>query len=234
MEKQEKAYKGVIEYFKNRIMAGELRPGEKLPPEREIAQMLEVSRNSVREALRIMDMMGVISSQQGSGNYITCEFQKSIAETMGMMFAMSQINYQQISQIRYALEQQAFALAIEQASESQMETLEELVKRLDRSMDEQENARIDKQIHFTLAQASGNVLLLNILEACSGVIDTFIRNMRTEILRTKEAKEALNLCHRQIAEALRNKDNAAGKDALDRHFRMIDKILEKNEKTHSM
>ena len=51
MEKQEKAYKGVIEYFKNRIMAGELRPGEKLPPEREIAQMLEVSRNSVREAL---------------------------------------------------------------------------------------------------------------------------------------------------------------------------------------
>ena len=149
MEKQEKAYKGVIEYFKNRIMAGELRPGEKLPPEREIAQMLEVSRNSVREALRIMDMTGVISSQQGSGNYITCEFQKSIAETMGMMFAMSQINYQQISQIRYALEQQAFALAVEQASESQMETLEELVKRLDRSMDEQENARIDKQIHFT-------------------------------------------------------------------------------------
>lgn len=96
--------------------------------------MLEVSRNSVREALRIMDMTGVISSQQGSGNYITCEFQKSIAETMGMMFAMSQINYQQISQIRYALEQQAFALAIEQASESQMEALEELVKRLDRSM----------------------------------------------------------------------------------------------------
>lgn len=172
MEKQEKAYKGVIEYFKNRIMAGELRPGEKLPPEREIAQMLEVSRNSVREALRIMDMTGVISSQQGSGNYITCEFQKSIAETMGMMFAMSQINYQQISQIRYALEQQAFALAVEQASESQMEALEELVKRLDRSMDEQENARIDKQIHFTLALASGNVLLLNILEACSGVIDT--------------------------------------------------------------
>ena len=196
MEKQEKAYKGVIEYFKNRIMAGELRPGEKLPPEREIAQMLEVSRNSVREALRIMDMTGVISSQQGSGNYITCEFQKSIAETMGMMFAMSQINYQQISQIRYALEQQAFALAVE--------------------------------------HASGNVLLLNILEACSGVIDTFIRNMRAEILRTKEAKEALNLCHRQIAEALRNKDNAAGKDALDRHFRMIDEILEKNEKTHSM
>ena len=51
-----------------------------------------------------MDMTGVISSQQGSGNYITCEFQKSLAETMTMMFAMDQIDYRQISQIRQALE----------------------------------------------------------------------------------------------------------------------------------
>ena len=100
MERQQKAYKGVIDYFKKKIMDGELRPGEKLPPERDIAERLNVSRNSVREAIRIMDMTGVISSQQGSGNYITCEFQKSLAETMTMMFAMDQIDYKQISQIR--------------------------------------------------------------------------------------------------------------------------------------
>ncbi len=227
MDKQDKAYKGVIEYFKNKIMTGELRPGEKLPPEREIAQTLKVSRNSVREALRIMDMTGVISSQQGSGNYITCEFQKSIAETMGMMFAMSQIDYRQISQLRYALEQQAFALAVENVSKEQIEMLDELVTKLDRSTDEQENARIDKQIHFTLAQASGNRLILIILEACSGVIDTFIKNMRAEILRTKAAKESLNLCHRQIVQALKSKDRILGKEALDRHFDMINEILEK-------
>ena len=102
MERQQKAYKGVIDYFKKKIMDGELRPGEKLPPERDIAERLNVSRNSVREAIRIMDMTGVISSQQGSGNYITCEFQKSLAETMTMMFAMDQIDYKQISQIRQA------------------------------------------------------------------------------------------------------------------------------------
>lgn len=83
MEKQEKAYKGVIEYFKNRIMAGELRPGEKLPPEREIAQMLEVSRNSVREALRIMDMTGVISSQQGREITSLVNFRKALRRRMG-------------------------------------------------------------------------------------------------------------------------------------------------------
>ena len=64
MERQQKAYKGVIDYFKKKILDGELRPGEKLPPERDIAERLNVSRNSVREAIRIMDMTGVISSQQ--------------------------------------------------------------------------------------------------------------------------------------------------------------------------
>ena len=64
-----RTYKGVIEYFKNGIMAGELRP-EKLPPEREIAQMLEVSRNSVREALRIMND-GSDFLAWSSLNYIT-------------------------------------------------------------------------------------------------------------------------------------------------------------------
>ena len=88
MERQQKAYKGVIDYFKKKILDGELRPGEKLPPERDIAERLNVSRNSVREAIRIMDMTGVISSQQGSGNYITCEFQKSLAETMTMTTQM--------------------------------------------------------------------------------------------------------------------------------------------------
>ena len=66
MERQQKAYKGVIDYFKKKIMDGELRPGEKLPPERDIALLLYVSRNSGRVAIRIKDKSGVISLQQGS------------------------------------------------------------------------------------------------------------------------------------------------------------------------
>ena len=97
MAREEKAYARVIEKVKKMILSGELKPGEKLPPEREFAEELEVSRNSVREAIRIMDMMGIVSSQQGSGNYVTCEFQKSITETMAMMFAMDQVNDKQIS-----------------------------------------------------------------------------------------------------------------------------------------
>ena len=106
-----------------------------------------------------MDMTGVISSQQGSGNYITCEFQKSLAETMTMMFAMDQIDYRQISQIRQALECLAFSLAIENATDGQIEEMEKAVKELDRSQDDVKNAALDKKLHYTLSQASGNILV---------------------------------------------------------------------------
>ena len=224
MEKQQKAYKGVIDYFKKKIMDGELRPGEKLPPERDIAEQLNVSRNSVREAIRIMDMTGVISSQQGSGNYITCEFQ------MTMMFAMDQIDYRQISQIRQTLECLAFSLAIEHASDGQIEEMEMLVKELDKSSDDAKNASLDKKLHFTLAQSSGNILVLDFLEACSGVIDSFIHDMRAEILRTEERKKLLNECHKKLTEALREKDEMKGQEALKRHFMLINEILEEREK----
>ena len=218
MERQQKAYKGVIDYFKKKIMDGELRPGEKLPPERDIAERLNVSRNSVREAIRIMDMTGVISSQQGSGNYITCEFQKSLAETMTMMFAMDQIDYKQISQIRQALECLAFSLAIEHASDEQIKEMESLVKELDKSTDDVKNAALDKKLQ-----------VLDFLEACSGVIDSFIHDMRAAILRTEERKKLLNECHKKLIEALKEKDEKKGQEALKRHFMLINEILEERE-----
>ena len=110
MAREEKAYARVIEKVKTMILSGELKPGEKLPPEREFAEKLEVSRNSVREAIRIMDMMGIVSSQQGSGNYVTCEFQKSI---------------KQISQVRYSLEVLAFTLALDRVREEDLAKMEE-------------------------------------------------------------------------------------------------------------
>ena len=164
--KSQKTYGIVVDYFKKKIIAGDLKPGEKLPPEREIAEELGVSRNSVREAIRFMDMTGVISSQQGSGNYITCDFQSSLEETMGMMFAMDQIDYIQISQIRYSLERLAFTLALDHASEEEIRLMEEYVNKLDKSTDASVNNELDKKIHYTLARASGNVLILDILEAC--------------------------------------------------------------------
>ena len=210
MAREEKAYARVIEKVKKMILSGELKPGEKLPPEREFAEKLEVSRNSVREAIRIMDMMGIVSSQQGSGNYVTCEFQKSITETMAMMFAMDQVNDKQISQVRYSLEVLAFTLALDRVREEDLAKMEECVEKLDKNGDSKNNATLDKIIHYTLARASGNQLLIDILEACSGVFDIFIEDMRYGILKNENRKTELNECHRHLVDALREGDREKG------------------------
>lgn len=225
MAREEKAYARVIEKVKKMILSGELKPGEKLPPEREFAEKLEVSRNSVREAIRIMDMMGIISSQQGSGNYVTCEFQKSITETMAMMFAMDQVNDKQISQVRYSLEVLAFTLALDRVREEDLAKMEECVEKLDKNGDSKNNATLDKIIHYTLARASGNQLLIDILEACSGVFDIFIEDMRYGILKNENRKTELNECHRHLVDALRESDREKGFQALKWHFEMIDEVL---------
>lgn len=225
MAREEKAYARVIEKVKKMILSGELKPGEKLPPEREFAEELEVSRNSVREAIRIMDMMGIVSSQQGSGNYVTCEFQKSITETMAMMFAMDQVNDKQISQVRYSLEVLAFTLALDRVREEDLAKMEECVEKLDKNGDSKNNATLDKIIHYTLARASGNQLLIDILEACSGVFDIFIEDMRYGILKNENRKTELNVCHRHLVDALREGDREKGLQALKWHFEMIDEVL---------
>jgi GntR family transcriptional repressor for pyruvate dehydrogenase complex len=225
MGQDKKAYEIVMDYIKRQILDQELAVGETIPPERELSELLGVSRNSVREALKILSVTGVISSRQGAGNYISCNFESYLADTLSMMFALNQIDYEQISQIRIGLEMQAYALAVKYIKEDEIRMLEEYVMKLDESEDDEEKTMLDKKIHYAIAKASRNVLILNILDALSEVIDEFIESMRREILRTEERKGMLQESHKQMVECLKKRDAAGGQKALMDHFEMINSIL---------
>ncbi len=162
MAREEKAYARVIEKVKKMILSGELKPGEKLPPEREFAEELEVL---------------------------------------------------------------AFTLALDRVRKEDLAKMEECVEKLDKNGDSKNNATLDKIIHYTLARASGNQLLIDILEACSGVFDILIEDMRYGILKNENRKIELNECHRHLVDALREGDREKGLQALKWHFEMIDEVL---------
>jgi GntR family transcriptional repressor for pyruvate dehydrogenase complex len=113
-ELHQKSYTRVIEYIKEQIRSGSLEVGSRLPAERDLSAILGISRNSVREAIRTLDIMGVITCQQGAGNYVTCNFKYNLMETMSMMFLLDQIDYGQISQLHRSLELQALFDVIDQ------------------------------------------------------------------------------------------------------------------------
>ena len=225
MEKTKKAYEIVIDSIKEQIMNQELVLGQGLPPEREISEKLGVSRNSVREALKILTVMGVVSSRQGAGNYISGNFKGYMVDALSMMFMLDKLDYDQINQIRIGLEMQAYALAVKNAETKDIIELQECVNALDQSTDNDEKTIYDKKIHYAIAKASGNVLIVNILDALSEVMDIF--EMRREILRTEKRKGMLQEAHKQIVECLLKRDVVNGQKALMKHFDMIDNIIHK-------
>ena len=74
-----------MDFVRQEVLAGALRPGDKLPTERELAAQLDISRNSVREGLRVLENLGVLSSTQGSGNYIALNFDDTISEMIDIV-----------------------------------------------------------------------------------------------------------------------------------------------------
>lgn len=217
-----KAYEKVIDYVKNKILNGELRLGEKLPPERELAQTLDVSRNSVREAIRTLDIMGVLSSQQGAGNYVSSNFEKNLVESMAMMFILQEMNYEQLSQLRAGIEIKALDLAVDNKTQEQMLLLKQIVSEMAVSKNEERNVVLDKKLHFTIAQASNNKLIIDILHALSSVMDIFISDLRREILSNSYSGDQLQESHEKLVECIERGDKEGAHQAMLNHFSIVD------------
>lgn len=219
------AYVRVIDHIKQDIRMGRLTTGSRLPPERTLAEQLNVSRNSVREALHILEVMGITVSTQGAGHFISGNFETSLAETMSIMFLLNQLTFEEVSQLRYALEKQAFALAMERATPEDLEELRSINTRMEQDIGEEENVMLDQQLHYTLARIADNILIIEILHALSGVMKRFITDLRRDIMTDGTRREMLADSHRRLVECMHTKDLDGGYAAIDAHFALIDARL---------
>ncbi|MGN0204180.1 MAG: FadR/GntR family transcriptional regulator [Coprococcus sp.] len=227
METGERAYEKIINYVEKQIMHGKYKKGDKLPPERELAALLGSSRNSIREGLSILERMGAISSQQGAGNFISDNFEKTLIEVMTLMFILEEGTFREISEFRYALEMQALTLAIEHVTEEQLQNMEYYMEMLEQSPEEITKVYYDKKIHYTIAEASQNRFIIDNLQALTEVMDSFIKDMRAKILSDGTNSEGLMMTHRGIVEAIRAKDLEAGRRAMNEHFNYIYDYLDR-------
>ena len=113
---ENKAYLNVVQYIKDEIQQDRLRVGNKLPTEREMSAQLGFSRNSIREALRTLSSLGIIESRQGSGNYLSDDISGFFSESFEMMSLVNRVKPLDISQMRRALEIQAFSQIVHDIS----------------------------------------------------------------------------------------------------------------------
>ncbi len=118
--KNAKVYEQVIEQIKTMIISGNLQKGDKLPSERELVDQLKVSRTSIREALRALEIVGLIKCKQGEGNFIRDNFDNSLFEPLSLVFMLERSNKEDIIEVRRIIEVEAAALAAKRITKDQL------------------------------------------------------------------------------------------------------------------
>lgn len=225
--KNTKVYEQVIDQIKDMILNGDLKKGDKLPSERELVEHLQVSRTSIREALRALQIIGLIECKQGEGNYIRDNTDNSLFEPLSIMFMLQDGNPEEIIEVRQIIEVETAAMAAQKITKDELESLDILIKALKNTTDENDNVKIDKKFHYEIARASKNFIIVNILNAISSLIDSYIQGARRKILETEQNKELLLKQHVDIYEALKVRNSKKAAEAMRKHLEFANEYMMK-------
>ena len=138
-----KTYESLFNYFSEQILAGNLKLNDKLPTEREIAEKHGISRNSVRETMHMLEIMGLIECVQGSGNYIRCNPMSYMLRSANMIMALMETDPSEIFYLRNGNEYAAVKLAISHATKEELENMRHVLLEMEQPMSAKASARLD-------------------------------------------------------------------------------------------
>lgn len=223
--KNTKVYEQVIEQIKGMIVDGTLKKGDKLPSERDLVEQLQVSRTSIREALRAMEIIGLIDCKQGGGNFVREDFKNNLFEPLSIMFMLEKGNPIEIIEVRKIIEVETAVLAAERITQEELDSLRLIVEGLKQSTNEEEAVKIDKRFHYEIARASKNKLIITILNAISSLIDAYIKDARMKILLEEENRTLLSNQHEKVYIALKNHNSAEAAEAMRQHLDFANKYM---------
>jgi GntR family transcriptional repressor for pyruvate dehydrogenase complex len=193
----------VAEYVLKMIQAGRLKPGDRLPPERDLAEQVGVSRASLRSGLRSLQAMGVMNARQGSGTYIVAGPPRLGEGPLRFLAALHGFTHDQMFEARSVLEVGASYLAAANATPEQMAALADEVAGLFASInDPKEYLLHDVQFHRAVAAASGNPVLATLVDTLAQLV---WETRRETVVQSTNLKESAEM-HRRIYRAIRARD----------------------------
>jgi GntR family transcriptional regulator, transcriptional repressor for pyruvate dehydrogenase complex len=207
----------VITYVRDLIARGQLRPGDRLPAERDLALELRVSRPTIRAGLRALAAMGVIVSRHGSGTYIPAGPPILGSEPLRFLAALHGFSREEMYEVRRVLEVSAAGMAAERASAEHTAAIAEEVASLFASIDDPQAFLVhDIRFHQAVAAASGNPILGALVEMVSALY--YERRRETATRATdKNLRDAADL-HRSIYQAIRTHDGDRARAIMNEHL----------------
>ena len=202
------------------VREGAIKPGDRLPPERELAQQLNVSRASVREAMRLMDIQGLVKIRPGSGTFITEDTVEVIVQAFSSLLSGPTSAASDIFEMRLILEPQIVSLAAERASDADIRRMEEILEQQAADITNGgTGVEFDTEFHFAIAQATKNSALIAVTQAMS---DLLSQSRDSTLLSTERSNQSLQ-SHRRILETIKNRQSKAAEEAMHQHIADIDR-----------
>jgi GntR family transcriptional repressor for pyruvate dehydrogenase complex len=205
----------IIEQVKELVLQGKLRPGQRLPSERELAEQLSVGRSSVREATRAMVALGVVEMRPGEGAFIRPDFPRSTMESVEWSSLMLNGHSQDLVEARMAVERTTAKLAAGRAAPEERARLRGLAEQMAGCSDLEPFIDLDIAFHFTLAEASQNIVLRGIL----GGIQQLMRSSMLRVLQDEELRRVSVQQHLLLCDAIDRSDAEQAEQVMVMHLK---------------
>jgi DNA-binding FadR family transcriptional regulator len=222
----------ILDQIKTLIINGQLRPGDRLLTENELAERFQVSRTSVREALAALSLTGILEIHQGGGIYVKASPSNAVIEPLSFILLLEQGKLQNILEVRKALEVEAAGLAAERRDEEDLFALKELIEQMEADLPEaRRSEELDLKFHLALATASKNPLLDRLMNTVQEIMGQTLQVTRALWLSATEGTtRRLFEDHRNIYEMILKQNSEKARALTYMHLRKVELELSKYSK----
>lgn len=228
----ESAVERVIDFVKQGLLAGDLNPGDRLPPERDLAMRLGVSRPSLREGLRALSLLGLIDIRHGQGTFVRHPDLAILRDVTTMTLAHVQGALAETMQARIAIECQAIRLACQRAQDGELQRIERQLERLVETLSDPEAGGLaDQEFHRLIVEASHCAPLITMYDALLDLLRPLHVERRQTTIHIDGIRNYLVDAHREILVALLHRDPARADLQLRAHFEIGEEFRRKGVAT---
>lgn len=211
----EKTFNSILKYIRD----NHLRPGDRLPSERALGEMLSVGRPVIREATRVLSVMNVIEIRKQGGMFVAEFDGDSQIETFRLYVQMGQISLKEVLEARLVIEVECIGLAAANITDEQLDKLDEILSSV--SVEDAKNfAEADKALHQAIYTSTGN----RAMQLIAGTIGKWSIISRSFSNSFIEVREVVHKDHENIVKALRSRNVEASKEAMRQHLMHLNQI----------
>ncbi|MDD2899118.1 MAG: FadR/GntR family transcriptional regulator [Desulfuromonadaceae bacterium] len=217
--KPKKVSTQIAEQIRSSILSGEFAPGDKLPPERELAEMFGVSRPSVREALNVLASSGLVMSYQGGGTVVLSLVETSSANSLSELIRVQQDRALDVIEVRKCMESWTVWYAAQRALPDDVRRMEEIIEGMKQNLVvKQPSEDLDANLHIVIARATHNIVWLHLMQSLFDAMKEFQQSVWRAVYLTQEDHQLLFEHHNSIVQAIKAKDPQTARDAMVHHL----------------